>query len=378
MMSLFPMAVLTVFYERQIGMSLLEIMVLQGAFGLAMVCFEFPSGFLADRLGYRFSLMAASLLHVVGWALYANSSTFTEIAIAEALLGVGTSLISGCDSALLYESLLESGQEARYTVWMGRFQSSGQVAEGVAALAAGALFFWWPPSVFWLEVLLWVVNFGIAYRMVEPARHRPPGSESWSQIKAIVRHAFIEAPRLRAVFLLAIILGMSTFLPVWMIQLYAVDAGVPDVWLGVIWAIANFCVALGALASNYLETRFGFARILALCAVMLLVGFGGLGFSYAIYGCAFYFVLTLMRGINGPIVSHREQRFVPSSDRAGFLSLRSLVFRLTFLVVGPLTGWLALRWGQHPTMLLLGFVFAALVLVMRQVIKSQDQAAADS
>ena len=63
------MAIITVFYRREIGMSLTEILVLQGFFGLAMASFEFPSGYIADRLGYRATLIAAALMQVAGWAI---------------------------------------------------------------------------------------------------------------------------------------------------------------------------------------------------------------------------------------------------------------------------------------------------------------------
>ena len=55
-MSLFPMAILTVFYRQNLGMSMAEIMLVQGGFGLVMALFEFPSGYLADRIGYRRTL----------------------------------------------------------------------------------------------------------------------------------------------------------------------------------------------------------------------------------------------------------------------------------------------------------------------------------
>ena len=60
-MSLFPMAILTVFYRQNLGMSMAEIMLVQGGFGLVMALFEFPSGYLADRIGYRRTLVIAAM-----------------------------------------------------------------------------------------------------------------------------------------------------------------------------------------------------------------------------------------------------------------------------------------------------------------------------
>ena len=72
-MSLFPMAILTVFYREDLGMSMTEIMLVQGGFGLAMALFEFPSGYLADRIGYRRTMVLASVMNAVGWTVYARN-----------------------------------------------------------------------------------------------------------------------------------------------------------------------------------------------------------------------------------------------------------------------------------------------------------------
>src|SRR5262245_17225183 len=67
---LFPIPIITLFWKDQIGMSLADIMVLQAIFGLAVVIFEFPSGYLADRVGYRRSILTGTTLLLAGWLLY--------------------------------------------------------------------------------------------------------------------------------------------------------------------------------------------------------------------------------------------------------------------------------------------------------------------
>ena len=52
MMSLFPMAIITLYQQHELGLSMTEIMLLQAIFGVALAVFEFPSGYAADRLGY--------------------------------------------------------------------------------------------------------------------------------------------------------------------------------------------------------------------------------------------------------------------------------------------------------------------------------------
>ncbi len=362
-MSLFPMAIITIFFKEKIGLDMQEIMLLQGGFGLAMAVFEFPSGYLADRIGYRRSLVIASLLQVAGWSLYVMADSWVWVVVAELVLGVGMSLISGSDSAVLYESLLDADREEDYTLWSGRMKFWGQFGEGTAAIGAGLLYAFDARLPFAVEVVVWIFAVGVALRLVEPQRERPPLGDDWNQVRHMTSHLLRGDPRLRAAVFAMIVLGMSSFVPVWTIQLYAVGQGVPETWLGPIWACANYSVAIGALLSRPLGRRLGLGRLLLVCIGLIVAGYAGLGFSHALFGFAFYYLLTLMRGMYMPVMQHEEQRLIPSRDRAGFLSLRSLIFRSSFLVIGPLVGLSIDAKGQHPVMLFLGLAFGVLATI---------------
>lgn len=361
-MSLFPMAILTVYYHQEIGMDMGEIMLLQGGFGLVMALFEFPSGYLADRIGYRHTLVISSLLNAIGWSAYVHADSIMEILGAEAILGVGISLISGTDMALLYESLKESKQEDRFAHWAGKVKFYGQAGEGTAAIVAGFLYAYSHRLPFILEAGIWIINLFVAWRLVEPARHKPPITDNWKQIKSMVRHLAFENPRLRAIAALTIVLGMSSFIPVWTVQLYATDAGLPASLLGLVWAFANYSVAIGSLFSARASEYFGVRTLVLFCILLIAVGYAGMGLTHAVWGVVFYFSLTIMRGLNGPSLSHLEQRRIPSSDRAGFVSLRSLIFRSSFLIIGSLVGLGIDNYGQHFVLLVLAVVMPSLAL----------------
>jgi MFS family permease len=365
-MALFPMAILSVFLEREIGFGVAEIMLLQAVFGLAMVLFEFPSGYLADRIGYRRCLILAFALWTVAWPIYGQAQGWLGVASAELLLGVGMALISGCDTALLYESLLAKQREHSFMQWAGRLTFSGQIAEGLAALAAGLLFATATALPFWAQGGASAIGLILAIALVEPERERPGFADSLAQIRAMVRHVARENPELRAVFAAAVVLGLASFVPVWTIQLYALDAGVPEPWMGPLWAVANFTVAIAALLSHRVFGSRSLGLVVGLCAALICAGYLGLGLSHGLWGFAFYYLLTLMRGLQNPALQHREQQLVPSRDRAGFISLRSMVFRLGFLAIGPAVGWAVDRHGQHPVMLALalGFTLASLLTML--------------
>jgi MFS family permease len=100
------MPVIVPFYESN-GLTLQDIMILKAVYSVVIVVFEIPSGYLADVLGRKNTLIAGALLGTAGYVAYSFSFGFTGFLIAEIVLGAGQSMISGADSALLYDTLAE-------------------------------------------------------------------------------------------------------------------------------------------------------------------------------------------------------------------------------------------------------------------------------
>src|SRR6266567_791722 len=138
-MTLFPMAIITLFWKDHIGLSLTQILLLQGILSIVMVVMEYPSGYIRDRIGYRVSLNLAALLGMAGWGIYTVAVSFTHVMAAEILLGISLAFISGSDSALLYETLKSQGAEQSYARHQGRMSGYAQGGEAMGAVFAGVL-----------------------------------------------------------------------------------------------------------------------------------------------------------------------------------------------------------------------------------------------
>ena len=132
------MPIVVPFYESN-GLSMKDIMILQAVYSIAIVILEVPSGYLADVIGRRKTLILGAVFGTFGFATYSFSYGFIRFLVAEIILGIGQSCMSGADSAMLYDSLLEKGEEKKYTRFEGRITSLGNVAEAVAGIAGGLL-----------------------------------------------------------------------------------------------------------------------------------------------------------------------------------------------------------------------------------------------
>ncbi len=360
-MTLFPIAIITLFWKEHIGLSLSQILLLQSIFAVSMVVMEYPSGYISDRIGYRTALTMASLLGLVGWGYYTMATSFQEVLIAEVLLGISTSFISGTDSALLFESLKANKEDTTYSRCEGRSTFFGQTGEAAGAIFAGVLYAYYPLLPFFLQIAVWLLALFITRGMVEPKREPHRHGNHLAQALASARYVFIENKRLRITILLSITLGLSSFYPVWLIQPYMRDCGVPLVSFGPIWAGANMVVAIFALMSHRARAFLGDRGMVLLVVALVWTGYMGLGVSVGVWGFLFYYLLTAMRGMRGPFFLHVAQNEIPSETRAGMLSLQSLSFRLIFALTGPLIGQYADSNGVGATFKLLFYVYLVIL-----------------
>lgn len=374
-MALFPMAIITLFWKDHIGLSLADILLLQGCFSLATLLLEYPSGYISDRLGYRFSLSLASLVGIAGWSLYTVAGSFRGVLAAELLLGVSFAFISGSDSALLFETLRDQGREQEYARFDGRMTSWGQAGEAIGALFAGVIYAYAPLAPFVIQIGVWVVACGVTRGLTEPPFAAPLRPQShlgaaWQTC----RYALVENPRLRSTLLFATVIGIASFYPVWLIQPLMQECQVPLTWFGPVWAIANLMVAGFALVGHRFHFRLGEGGMIVLYLVLLLTGYLGLGLTHTLWTFAFYFLLTAMRGLQGPLLRHHLQRDSVRDNRASILSLKSLGFRLLFVLTGPPVGWLADRVGLSLALVIVGLVlFAVLSLLGRSFLATRGE-----
>lgn len=358
--AIFPIPVITLFWKDQIGMSLTDVMVLQAVFGLAVVLLELPSGYLADRVGYRASLVVGAVLWVIGWVAYARGATFGSMVVAEVVLGAGSAFVSGADRALLWVSLEATGRGREYTRWEGRARAASQGSEALSAAAGGWLYAQAPRLPFWVQVPIAALGLLSAVALREAPRlptGRPPSH--LRRALSIVGFALWRHRRLQAAMALAVTLGLSSFVMVWLIQPFMQGRGIPPGWFGPVWAGAHLWLAAVSLASARIVAALGVRATLVGCCLLVPLGYAGLAAIPSAWATAFYLCFMTLRGLQGPILATVMQEDAPGEDRASVLSLAALLFRLAFVVVGPPVGALVDRAGMEAALAGLAVLFTA-------------------
>ena len=91
-------------YRRAAGVSVFEISVIEAVSLALCVALEVPWGYLADRLGYRRTMVLCSVLYFISKLVFWQADSFGDFLAERVLLAVVQAGISGVDSAVLYLS----------------------------------------------------------------------------------------------------------------------------------------------------------------------------------------------------------------------------------------------------------------------------------
>jgi predicted ABC-type exoprotein transport system permease subunit len=162
---------------------------------------------------------------------------------------------------------------------------------------------------------------------------------------------------------LAVTLGLSSFVMVWLIQPYMQGRGIPPSWFGPLWAAAHVWLAAVSLSSARVVGALGVPATLLVCCLLVPLGYAGLAASTSAWGVAFYLAFMTLRGLQGPILARVMQESAPPDDRASVLSLAALLFRLAFIVAGPPIGALVDHAGMETAFAVMAVGFTAASLI---------------
>lgn len=342
------MPIVVVFFQDN-GLKMTDIMLLKSIYSIAVVCMEIPSGYCADVWGRKKTLIVGTFLGFTGYIIYSFSFGFFAFLAAEVVLGIGHSLISGADSAIMYDSLLEQKKEKDYLKHEGRLYSAGNFAEAIAGIAGGLLAAISLRLPFICQSFVAFIGFPAALLLVEPACASLGKHKGIKDILRVVRFALIEDKELRWNILYSSVIGCSTLTMAWFLQPFFKEAGIPVAWFGFIWTALNLSVGLTSAFSYRIENKLGQIKTSLLIAFGISLGYivGGLSISIAGLGIIVFFYL--IRGIASPVLKEYINRITASEVRATVLSIRNFVIRLIFAGVAPLLGimtdTISLKWA---------------------------------
>lgn len=361
------------------GLSLAEIFYLQAAYATSIVLLETPSGYFADFFGRRMALLIGSAIHGLGYFILNFSDSIETLLIFQITLGAATSLLSGADLAMLYDTQKaiasnEGGEHSHGIANLGFIRST---AEGCGALLGGAL------AVISFDLMVLVQSISawmcllLALTLIDPPIEQNEAPVVALKLRNILRHMLAGDPILRNVVIAIPLYNLVTFHGAWLIQPYWESQGMQLAFFGALWAMQSVTNAIANKLGFKVEREHGASFALCLIGVLPIVAYFGLAWFEGWYGIGIGLLLFVCRGLNQVILVNALNRRVPSVFRATANSITSFLFRLSFIVTGPAIGFIAENWGLDAALLSLGTasiaVFAFVMLPLLRSVRNDLQ-----
>jgi MFS family permease len=360
------------FWQKK-GLSLHEIFMLQGVFGMTLIICDAPAGYFADLFGRKRSMVIGSFISAVGFQILWFGQTFMHFAIYEMVLGLGLSLQSGCDVAILYHSLDKLEINGKKTSFLGKRIFFLTFGEGIASLIGGFLAGFSLELPAYANALTGWLPMLFALMIYEPSGDLLSSRSHLKNFKDIGRAIFGHSRLLSLVILSFILYGFATYCAVWSLQPYWKERGLSYSIFGYLWAANSFFVAVISRYAHRIEEKIGTTQVVIIIGCMPIIGYLGMGYVGGLFGLIFTLAFPVCRGLNQVIFQDAINSRVPSEMRATVNSFGTLGMRALFIGFGPLIGSALDHHGPDHAMKVLGAIYVVIFILITLPLLRQKQ-----
>lgn len=359
------------------GLSMSEVLQTQALFAFVIAGFEVPSGYLADIWGRKNTIIAGQFIIAAAFFLLVVANSFIDFLVYEALMGLGMSLCSGADLALIYDSQIAlNARDENLADYPGKHISRLVSLEGwagaISAILASILSFWSLDWILWVQALIASLAFYCSLHLVEAPRETSVlgHQENFRKVAATM----LKNRLILWISLGIIVFGLAALFGFWLIQTYWEAQGIPVAWFGFIWAFHCGVRAVTAHYAYRLEAMIGWQRIFVFTAVLPFIAYLIMALVGGPIGILFGAAFPLCRGLNTVIFYDALNKRLDPEFRATVNSLVSLGMRTIFIVTGPILGLVVDSYGVDVSLLLLALWFLPTVIFVLFELAKEIQA----
>ena len=340
----------------QNGLSLLQIGLLESIFhGTSLLC-EIPSGMLADRFSYKTNLYLARLSSIGSSILILfGQGNFWIYAIAMMVNAWSYNFDSGTSTAFLFDSAVEAGQKDRYLQISSFLSGVAEVTRTLGTVVAGFFIHGALAWTYYIAIGLSLLSILLIFLMKEPESKSDERNHlTLKRILEVVKQEWQEKPVLFYWMLTYQLVGTIMCMFYFYYQQKISDLAS--------WQV-SLIMLIGSgfnLLAVYLASQIGkkwnsnqvFPILVALTGLVLLLVTFKTSFAYL----SVYLLTNALYAVYQPIYYNDLQAYLSSSVRATMLSINSMMFSLSMIVIFPLTGWFIDSCGFVAVFLVLGLI----------------------
>lgn len=325
-------------YRQVHGLTVFQITLIESISIALCLLLEVPWGVVADRIGYRRTIVICSWLYFASKIIFWRADDFAGFLNERLILSVVYAGLSGVDSGILYLSC--GGKDAQKV--FGQYDSFGMLG----LLIASVVFSAFVRENYQLAGLLTVFSYGAAallslgIREVRETKNEEKTGETFCRT---LKDTLKNVPHI--LFLIAVGLLFETHqtITVFLNQIKYESCGLDSSAIGIIYGIATLLGVLG-FCSVFVTKRLGQFRSLSLFCLLPLISCLTLAFTDTAVPAVFG-VLTLRVSdtLFRPFQEKINNDLIQTKNRATVLSIYSMVVSGVGIVTNLIFGFLSDR-----------------------------------
>jgi MFS family permease len=365
-----PILVLYMLYK---GLNYTEIMLLQSIFSITIMIFEVPTGVIADRISRKFSLLLGTICTIVGLLIYIAGKHFLVFALAEFIFGIGRTLKSGSDSALIYDFLKEKSEESQYHLVESKGTSYSFFVQAFGSLLSGYLYEINKNIPFFISSTL------VGLALISVLFIREPKLHTQKMERSYISHTFksfklsFKIKRVFWLVLFAILITSIYRVSFWLYQPHFLAVGFRPAMFGVLFFVFNIVAALFSRFSHKILGNKRPRNFMMGLSLLFSLSFLLSGVVWSKIGVLFLLLQQMYRGLIAPTTKFYINLEIPSDKRATIISIQSFAGNLSFALMSPFIGVLLEIFKVRNLYFMLSIYMLLAILILYFVRKKQKR-----
>lgn len=374
------------------GLSFIQIGLLYSIREAIIYIFEIPSGVFADRFGKRNELMICFILYILSFIGFFLAYDFIMFAVAMVLFGFGEALRSGTHKAMIMEYLDINHIKERKSKVYGFTRSYSNIGSTISSII-GIILILITPDIRYLFLVAILPYIADTFLILSYPSYLNQKQDVTFNFKDFLKenvmsvvyvfknkqllNNVIESSGFTAIYKTVKDYIQPLLIAIGVIVIFK-DLSLADnekIYLGVIYAIAEFISIFVSLNAYKLENIFDPKRILQMIwyiASLTLIVMGIFSHNLIIIVLAFI-LFYAFQNIRKPFMVEKIGNASNSDKRASVLSIESQITSLFIILFAPLLGYLADHFSIGSMLVSIGVLMVVIGLLKNTFLRKKQK-----
>lgn len=308
--------VATLFRQAR-GLSMSEIFIIESISWVVIIILEVPWGWISDRFGYKRTLIVVNTLFFLSKIVFYLAHSFESFLLERLILSVVLSGLSGCDTAIIYDSIDPSQAQKVF----GRYSAFGTLGFMLASILSAFII----PISLDYTALFTIVPYGVSVVVTFFLREVKTDVSEKTNIIQHFKSTLKDRSIWIFVFAVVLVVEVAQAVTVFLNQAQYIKSGIDPKYFGLIIALIQG-VRLMSVKASGASRKLGDLRAIGLFIVLIIGGCLVLAYTNGpILIVLGVLIIALSISMIGPIEVDIKNKSILGKDRATILSIYSMV-----------------------------------------------------